>query len=45
LPPDRALELIARDGMAPLTAHTNVDIKALRKELDAANRRGFALTY
>jgi IclR family transcriptional regulator, acetate operon repressor len=45
LPPARALELIKRDGMAPLTPHTNVDIKALRKELDAASRRGFALTY
>jgi DNA-binding IclR family transcriptional regulator len=45
LPPARALELIERDGMAPLTRHTNVDIKALRKELDAASRRGFALTY
>jgi DNA-binding IclR family transcriptional regulator len=31
--------------MVSLTPHTNVDVKALRKELDAANRRGFALTY
>ena len=31
--------------MASLTRHTNVDIKVLRKELDAAGRRGFALTY
>jgi len=45
LPPRRATELIERDGMASLTPHTNVDVKALRKELDAANRRGFALTY
>ena len=45
LPPARVLELIERDGMAALTRHTNVDIKALRKELDAASRRGFALTY
>jgi len=45
LPPARALELIERDGMASLTRHTNTDVKALRKELDAASRRGFALTY
>jgi IclR family acetate operon transcriptional repressor len=45
LPPGRATELVERDGMASLTPHTNVDVKALRKELDAANRRGFALTY
>jgi DNA-binding IclR family transcriptional regulator len=45
LPPDRVLELIRRDGMDPLTPHTNVDLKVLRKELDAASRRGFAITY
>ena len=39
------MALLKRDGMAALTPHTNVDVKSLRKELDAASRRGFALTY
>jgi IclR family transcriptional regulator, acetate operon repressor len=45
LTPERAMELLKREGMAALTPHTNVDVKSLRKELDAASRRGFALTY
>lgn len=45
LTPQRAMALLKRDGMATLTPHTNVDVKSLRKELDAASRRGFALTY
>ncbi|MGB9118725.1 IclR family transcriptional regulator [Bradyrhizobium sp.] len=45
LTPERAMELLRREGMAALTPHTNVDVKSLRKELDAASRRGFALTY
>jgi IclR family acetate operon transcriptional repressor len=45
LTPARAMELLEREGMAALTPHTNVDVKLLRKELDAASRRGFALTY
>ncbi len=45
LTPQRAMALLKRDGMAALTPHTNVDVKSLRKELDAASRRGFALTY
>ena len=42
---ERAMELLKREGMAALTPHTNVDLKSLRKELDTASRRGFALTY
>ncbi|WP_213738762.1 IclR family transcriptional regulator [Bradyrhizobium sp. dw_411] len=45
LKPERVAELLERDGMAALTRHTNVDTKVLRKELDAASRRGFATTY
>jgi IclR family acetate operon transcriptional repressor len=45
LAPERVTQLIKRDGMESLTPHTNVDAKVLRKELDAATRRGFALTY
>ena len=45
LTPERAMELLKREGMAALTPHTNVDVKSLRKELDAASRRGFALTF
>jgi IclR family transcriptional regulator, acetate operon repressor len=45
LTPKRAMELLKREGIAALTPHTNVDLKSLRKELDAAGRRGFALTY
>lgn len=45
LPEDRAHKLIERDGMNRLTPHTNTDLKALRKELDIAARRGFAATY
>jgi IclR family acetate operon transcriptional repressor len=45
LTPQRAMALLKRDGMATLTPHTNVDVKSLRKELDVACRRGFALTY
>jgi IclR family transcriptional regulator, acetate operon repressor len=45
LTPKRAMELLKREGIAALTPHTNVDLKSLRKELDTAGRRGFALTY
>jgi IclR family transcriptional regulator, acetate operon repressor len=45
LTPQRVMTLLKRDGMATLTPHTNVDVKSLRKELDVACRRGFALTY
>jgi IclR family acetate operon transcriptional repressor len=45
LKPERAMELLKREGMAALTPHTNVDVKLLRRELDAASRRGFTLTY
>lgn len=45
LPPERALALIERDGMNSLTRHSNVDFDVLRRELEAARRRGFASTY
>ena len=45
LPEARALKLIERDGMSQLTPRTNTDLKALRRELDIAARRGFATTY
>jgi IclR family transcriptional regulator, acetate operon repressor len=45
LPSDRITELVQRDGMEVLTPHTNVDIEALRKELEQSRRRGFASTY
>jgi DNA-binding IclR family transcriptional regulator len=45
LPFDRVAALLKRDGMESLTPHTNVDMAALRKELDQARRRGFASTF
>ncbi len=41
----RAGALLARVGLAALTPHSQTDIAALRTELDASRRRGFALTY
>ena len=45
LPLDRALALVAREGMDPLTRYTNVDVDVLRQELETGRRRGFAITY
>ncbi|MBI5128618.1 MAG: IclR family transcriptional regulator [Rhodopseudomonas palustris] len=45
LPFERAAQLVEQAGMSPLTPHTTVDYQLLRKELDTASRRGFAITF
>lgn len=42
---DRVDDLLRSQGMPALTAFTCIDRDALQAELDAARRRGFALTY
>jgi DNA-binding IclR family transcriptional regulator len=45
LPFERALKLMLRQGIAPLTKHTKVAIKAIRAELEATRKRGFATSF
>ena len=45
LPFERALKLMLRQGIAPLTKHTKVAIKAIRAELEATKKRGFATSF
>jgi DNA-binding IclR family transcriptional regulator len=45
LPWERARALVERDGLRKLTAHTTIDLEALRREIEESTRRGFAVTY
>jgi IclR family transcriptional regulator, acetate operon repressor len=45
LPFERALKLMLRQGIKPLTRHSKVAIQAIRAELEAAARRGFATSF
>ena len=43
--PERAVELILHQGIAPLTKHTKTSIEAIREDLAFARRRGFAASF
>jgi IclR family transcriptional regulator, acetate operon repressor len=45
LPFERALKYMLRQGIKPLTKHTKVAIKAIRAELEATKKRGFATSF
>jgi IclR family acetate operon transcriptional repressor len=45
LPFERALKYMLRQGFKPLTKHTKVTTKAIRAELDATKKRGFATSF
>jgi IclR family acetate operon transcriptional repressor len=45
LPFERALKYMLRQGIKPLTKHTKVAIKAIRSELEATKKRGFATSF
>jgi DNA-binding IclR family transcriptional regulator len=45
LPFERALKLMLRQGIKPLTKHSKVAIKAIRAELEATRKRGFATSF
>jgi DNA-binding IclR family transcriptional regulator len=45
LPFERALKLMLQQGIAPMTKHTKVAIKAIRAELEATKKRGFATSF
>jgi len=45
LPFERALKLMLRQGIKPLTRHSKVAMEAIRAELAAAARRGFATSF
>jgi IclR family acetate operon transcriptional repressor len=45
LPFERALKYMLREGVKPMTKHTKVAIKAIRAELEATKKRGFATSF
>jgi IclR family acetate operon transcriptional repressor len=45
LPFERALKYMLREGIKPLTRHTKVTTKAIRAELEATRKRGFATSF
>jgi len=45
LPFERALKLMLRQGIKPLTRHSKVAIKSIRAELEATRKRGFATSF
>jgi DNA-binding IclR family transcriptional regulator len=45
LPFERALKYMLRQGIKPLTKHTKVTTRAIRAELEATKKRGFATSF
>jgi IclR family acetate operon transcriptional repressor len=45
LPLERALELVRRQGIKPLTRHSKIAIQEIRADLEATARRGFATSF
>ena len=45
LPFERALKYMLRQGIKPLTRHTKVTTRAIRAELEATKKRGFATSF
>ena len=45
LPFERALKYMLRQGMKPLTKHTKVSSKAIRADLEATRKRGYATSF
>jgi IclR family acetate operon transcriptional repressor len=45
LPFERALKYMLRQGIKPLTKHSKVSSKAIRAELEATRKRGFATSF
>jgi IclR family acetate operon transcriptional repressor len=45
LPFELALKYMLRQGIKPMTRHTKVAIKAIRSELEATKKRGFATSF
>lgn len=45
MPFGRALKLMLRQGIVPLTAASKTDVKAIREELELSVRRGFSCSF